>query len=242
MPIDGRRPDVLRQLRHRGHRGGDQAGALLHEAAGHHRVPRRVPRPLARLAVADREQGDPAPRLRAAACPACITRRTRTPTASTAAPTRAPTQCAVVHPTTRSSCISSSPDEVAAIVVEPIQGEGGYIVPPQAFLQGLRELTTQHGMLLVVDEVQSGMGRTGKMFASRALRPEGRHRQHRQGHRVGPAARRHLRARRRHDLAAGRARQHVRRQSRSRAPRRNATIGLLQGAARRQRRGGRRVT
>jgi len=59
-----------------------------------------------------------------------------------------------------------SPDEIAAIVVEPIQGEGGYIVPPAAFLQGLRELATKHGMLLVVDEVQSGMGRTGKMFAS----------------------------------------------------------------------------
>ena len=58
------------------------------------------------------------------------------------------------------------PDEVSAIVVEPIQGEGGYIVPPRAFLQGLRELATEHGMVLVVDEVQSGMGRTGKMFAS----------------------------------------------------------------------------
>src|SRR5688572_9168602 len=58
-----------------------------------------------------------------------------------------------------------SPDEVAAIVVEPIQGEGGYIVPPKAFLQGLREMTAQHGIVLVCDEVQSGMGRTGKMFA-----------------------------------------------------------------------------
>jgi 4-aminobutyrate aminotransferase len=58
-----------------------------------------------------------------------------------------------------------APDEVAAIVVEPIQGEGGYVVPPVAFLQGLQELTSQQGMLLVVDEVQSGMGRTGKMFA-----------------------------------------------------------------------------
>ena len=58
-----------------------------------------------------------------------------------------------------------SPDEVAAIVVEPIQGEGGYVVPPPAFLPGLRDLATQHGILLVVDEVQSGMGRTGKMFA-----------------------------------------------------------------------------
>jgi 4-aminobutyrate aminotransferase len=59
-----------------------------------------------------------------------------------------------------------SPDEVAAVVVEPIQGEGGYLVPPPAFLHGLRALTAKHGILLVVDEVQSGMGRTGRMFAS----------------------------------------------------------------------------
>jgi 4-aminobutyrate aminotransferase len=60
----------------------------------------------------------------------------------------------------------AAPDEIAAVVVEPIQGEGGYIVPPAAFLQGLRELTREHGILLVADEVQSGMGRTGRMFAS----------------------------------------------------------------------------
>lgn len=60
----------------------------------------------------------------------------------------------------------TAPDEVAAVVVEPIQGEGGYITPPAAFLQGLRELTRQHGILLVLDEVQSGMGRTGRMFAA----------------------------------------------------------------------------
>ncbi len=58
-----------------------------------------------------------------------------------------------------------SPDEVAAVLVEPIQGEGGYVVAPQQFLQRLRELTKTHGILLIVDEVQSGMGRTGKMFA-----------------------------------------------------------------------------
>lgn len=58
-----------------------------------------------------------------------------------------------------------SPDEVAAIIVEPIQGEGGYVVAPDQFLQRLRELTTLHGMLFVADEVQSGMGRSGKMFA-----------------------------------------------------------------------------
>jgi 4-aminobutyrate aminotransferase len=65
-----------------------------------------------------------------------------------------------------------SPDEVAAIVVEPIQGEGGYIVPPDSFLQGLREITRRHGILLVADEVQSGMGRSGRMFAIEHTRVE----------------------------------------------------------------------
>jgi 4-aminobutyrate aminotransferase len=57
------------------------------------------------------------------------------------------------------------PDEVAAIFVEPIQGEGGYHVPPPGFLPALRQLCDKHGMMLVADEVQSGMGRTGRMFA-----------------------------------------------------------------------------
>jgi 4-aminobutyrate aminotransferase len=56
-------------------------------------------------------------------------------------------------------------DEVAAVIIEPIQGEGGYIVPETGFLEGLRELCTKHGILLVADEIQSGAGRTGKMWA-----------------------------------------------------------------------------
>ena len=57
------------------------------------------------------------------------------------------------------------PESVAAVFVEPIQGEGGYLVPPDDFLPRLRELTLKHGILLVADEVQSGMGRTGRLLA-----------------------------------------------------------------------------
>lgn len=57
------------------------------------------------------------------------------------------------------------PDEVAAIFVEPIQGEGGYIVPPPEFHKELKKIAEKYGILYVADEVQSGMGRTGKMFA-----------------------------------------------------------------------------
>jgi 4-aminobutyrate aminotransferase len=57
------------------------------------------------------------------------------------------------------------PDEIAAVVVEPVLGEGGYVVPPAQWIQKLRAMCDEHGMLLVVDEIQSGMGRTGKMWA-----------------------------------------------------------------------------
>jgi 4-aminobutyrate aminotransferase len=57
-------------------------------------------------------------------------------------------------------------EEVACMVIEPVLGEGGYIVPPEAFLRNLRQLCDRWGILLVFDEVQSGMGRTGKWFAS----------------------------------------------------------------------------
>ena len=57
------------------------------------------------------------------------------------------------------------PSDVAAIFVEPIQGEGGYVVPPAGWLRDLRALCDRHGILLVADEVQCGVGRTGKMWA-----------------------------------------------------------------------------
>ena len=58
----------------------------------------------------------------------------------------------------------SAPSDTAAIIIEPVLGEGGYVPAPPAFLQGLRTICDKHGLLLIVDEVQSGFGRTGRMF------------------------------------------------------------------------------
>jgi 4-aminobutyrate aminotransferase len=60
----------------------------------------------------------------------------------------------------------SPAEETAAIVFEPVQGEGGYVVPPKKFFDELQRVAKKHGILLIADEVQSGMGRTGKMWAS----------------------------------------------------------------------------
>lgn len=59
-----------------------------------------------------------------------------------------------------------APETVAAIYMEPVQGEGGYVVPPESFVKGVRELCDKYGILLIFDEIQSGYGRTGKMWAS----------------------------------------------------------------------------
>ena len=79
------------------------------------------------------------------------------------------------YPSCELACVSAiendllyrhlDPRDVAAIFVEPIQGEGGYIVPPPGWLKAIRELCDKHGILLVADEIQSGIGRTGKMWA-----------------------------------------------------------------------------
>ncbi len=93
-----------------------------------------------------------------------------------------PYRCPVGHPAAQCECDCTDfienqlfktavpPEEVAAIVVEPILGEGGYIVPPQNFLRRLRELANRHGILLIFDEVQCGMGRTGRMWACEHFR------------------------------------------------------------------------
>src|SRR5690606_29017738 len=58
-----------------------------------------------------------------------------------------------------------APEDVAAIALEPVQGEGGYIVPPREFIEGIRQICDEHGIMMIADEVQSGFGRTGKLFA-----------------------------------------------------------------------------
>jgi 4-aminobutyrate aminotransferase len=65
-----------------------------------------------------------------------------------------------------------SPDEVAAFLVEPVQGEGGYVIPPRQWLAELRRMADQHGILLIFDEVQTGFGRTGELFAAQTFRVE----------------------------------------------------------------------
>ena len=58
-----------------------------------------------------------------------------------------------------------APEEVAAVIMEPVQGEGGFIIPSKTFVQGIKRICEQHGILFIADEVQTGFGRTGKMFA-----------------------------------------------------------------------------
>jgi 4-aminobutyrate aminotransferase len=86
------------------------------------------------------------------------------------------------HPDNPSQCVSEAlralqtvldriiaPSQIAAVIVEPIQGEGGYVIPPREFLQSLREICTRNGILLILDEVQSGFGRTGEWFAAQVF-------------------------------------------------------------------------
>ena len=104
------------------------------------------------------------------------------------------------------------PDEVAGIFVETIQGEGGYVVPPADFFPPCASCATSTSIPLVVDEVQSGMGRTGKMFAIEHWGVVPDVICHRQGHRRRVAAGRDRGAQAHDDLAVRRARQHLRRQ------------------------------
>src|SRR5438477_11777033 len=78
---------------------------------------------------------------------------------------RGPSAAEALEALERALVTSVAAESVAAIVVEPVQGEGGFVVPPPEFMEGLRAICDREGILLVVDEVQSGFGRTGRMFA-----------------------------------------------------------------------------
>jgi 4-aminobutyrate aminotransferase/(S)-3-amino-2-methylpropionate transaminase len=78
---------------------------------------------------------------------------------------RGPSSAEALAELERALVTQVAPSEVAAVVVEPIQGEGGFVPAPEEFIQGLRRICDEHGIVLVIDEVQTGFGRTGAMFA-----------------------------------------------------------------------------
>ncbi len=160
-------PRLFRQLRRRGHGGRDQAGALRHGPRQDHRLSRRLPRPHHGRAFAHRAQGRPARRIRPAGAgrdPRALSLLLPLPVRQGAGHLRGGVRASTSR--TRCSRRSRRPEETAAIVVEPVQGEGGYIVPPQEILRRAGARRREYGILLVFDEVQSGMGRTGKMWAA----------------------------------------------------------------------------
>ena len=112
------------------------------------------------------------------------------------------------------------PKDVAAIFVEPVQGEGGYVVPPPGWLTAVRELCDRHGILMVADEVQCGVGRTGKMWACDREGSSPTSSSPRRVWDPGMPDRRHHRQGIHQHLGARGARQHLRRQPGFAAPRR----------------------
>ena len=140
-----RRPVLLLQQRRRGQRGGHQAGPGLRACAGRYQDRHdggRVPRPDLRRADGDR--------------PAQVSRRLRAD---------GPRLRRTSRTTTWRPSPSVLDDQTAAVLVEPIQGEGGINIPSPGYLAGLRKLCDDRGVLLILDEVQTGMGRTGEWFA-----------------------------------------------------------------------------
>ena len=107
----------------------------------------------------------------------------------------------------------TAPSETAAMILEPVLGEGGYVPAPKAFVEGLVERCREHGILFIADEVQSGFGRTGQDVRRRPLRRRARRDLHGQGDRLRvPVRRPRHPPRARRPVAAGQPRRHVRRQ------------------------------
>ena len=155
----GRGARRVLQLGRRGGRERRQDRACRHRPPGGHRLRRRLPRP---HAAGDDAHLEDAPvqgglrAVRAGGLPRPV-RRTRTAGPDASEPR-----------SRRSSRLQDArgrAEQVAAIVFEPVQGEGGFVVPPAEFVRGLRRICDEHGIVLVADEVQTGFGRTGKLFA-----------------------------------------------------------------------------
>ena len=163
---DLRRSRLLHQFRRRGQRGGDQDGAQApigrrpSRALSHSDLRGRLSRPHA---------GDDRRRR-----PGQISRRASGPRS------RASTRFPITDLDAVEAAIGP---ETAAIMIEPIQGEGGVRVVPPPFLRGLRAICDKHGLLLIFDEIQTGVGRTGRLFAYEHVGRPSRHHDHRQGHR-----------------------------------------------------------
>ncbi len=149
----------LVELRDGGRRGRSQVGSPPHRATERDCLPRGVPRPFTGQSVAHRQQVAASGAASASSLPAASTPRSPTRTTTPRSTGAEYIEQVLFTRLTR-------PDDVAAIFVEPIQGEGGYIVPPSGWLADLRRVCDEHGILLVFDEVQSGVGRTGLMWAA----------------------------------------------------------------------------
>ena len=166
-PGDVRAARLVRQLGRGGHRRAHQAGPVLDRPRQDHRLLRQLSRPHHGGAFAHRAQGRAAQRLR----PADAGRGARALSLLLPLPVRQGagdrarwSACKYIENTLLKTIAPA--EETAAIVVEPVQGEGGYIVPPQKFFDELARVAEQNGILLIFDEVQCGMGRTGKMWAA----------------------------------------------------------------------------
>ena len=192
VPITGGGEDVLRQLGHRGRRSVGEAGEVPHEAASasSRSSARSTAARMGSLSLTS-SKTDAAAGLRAAAAgrvPRAVRELLPLPGRHVARTCAGRVPGLHRGPDPRRT--SSRPTKSRPSSSSRSRAKAATSCRRPQFHQRLRELTTKHGMLLVADEVQSGMGRTGKMFAHRALRRRARHHRDRQGHRVGHAARR----------------------------------------------------
>ena len=151
-----------------GGRGVGQARPGRDRPAGDHGVPLRLPRPDGPDDGADDRQGR-LPRRRSSRCPGSVYHTAYPYCYRAPGGAHRPDACTCDWEAQLDLTFHQFiyPDRVAAIIIEPVLGEGGYIVPPPGFLPRLREITREHGILLIADEVQTGFGRTGEMFAVR---------------------------------------------------------------------------